>query len=219
MIRSGSMIRWRNVVVIVAPVALVVFSLAHGIDWVMMHGMDYPDPTEFIEYIARVRHRWATVHLAGLVIFPLIGLSIWWMLPPRRIASTISRAALIIFIIVYTAFDAVAGIGSYLVVDFRESLPAAEKPLLTDLVMNFLGDAWLTGWMDTVAGWAWSVAVVSAVVAMLQQRAWRVAVPLVAAGYALKTSHFPPWGAVAGVFLFIAAWQFLVVSAQPEPES
>jgi len=194
---------------ILGPVALIIFSLAHGIDWVMVHGMGYPDPNEFVDYIARVRNRWALVHVAGLVIFPLVGLSIWWMLPPRRIATAISRAGLVVYIIAYTAFDAVAGIGSYLIVDFRESLSAAEKPLLNNLVMSFLGDARLTGWMDTVAVSSWSVAIVAAVVALFQQRAWRVAVPLLAAGCALRVTHFPPWGAIAGVLLSIAAWQFV----------
>ena len=66
-------------------------------------------PDEFIQYIVDIRGRWLAVHLVGLFLFPLLGVAIWLMLPPGRIASRISQMGLAVYIVLYPAFDAVAG--------------------------------------------------------------------------------------------------------------
>jgi len=71
-----------------------------------------------------------------------------------------------------------------------------------------------------VATYGWELGVLGAVVAICQHRGWhqglRIAVPLVLGGAAFAQSHFPPFGAVAGVFLAIAAWQFFATSPTRE---
>ena len=98
-------------IIVGTPLTLIVFSLAHGLDWLVMHGMNDENYDAFIQYIVDIRGRWLAVHLIGLVLFPLLGVAIWLMLPPGRIASRISQAGFAVYIVLYSAFDAVAGIG------------------------------------------------------------------------------------------------------------
>ena len=71
--------RAKNAVILGAPLALIVFSLAHGLDWLVMHGMDVDNYDAFIQYIVDIRGRWLAVHLVGLFLFPLLGVAIWLM--------------------------------------------------------------------------------------------------------------------------------------------
>jgi len=74
--------RTKNAIIVGAPLTLIVFSLAHGLDWLVMHGMNDENYDAFIEYIVDIRGRWLAVHLIGLFLFPLLGIAIWLMLRP-----------------------------------------------------------------------------------------------------------------------------------------
>jgi hypothetical protein len=71
MVRSGA----KNAVILGAPLALVVFPLAHGVDWLLMHGMNDDNYDAFIQNIVDIRRRWLAVHLVGLFLFPRLGTS------------------------------------------------------------------------------------------------------------------------------------------------
>ena len=47
--------------------------------------------------------------------------------------------------------------------------------------------------------------------ALWRESGWRVSLPLASAGYVLAWSHFPPYGAIAGLALGISVWQYLVL--------
>jgi hypothetical protein len=205
-------------VVLGAPLLLIPFSLAHGLDWLVMHGM-HEDYDAFLQYIVDIRVRWLWVHVVGLVLFPLVGLSVWWMLPSSRIASRISRAGLTVYIVVYAAFDAIAGIGSAVVAEHRVSVPVESRPLIDGVMWSLLGEADPTYYLGEVASYAWLMGSGAAAVALWQETGWRVALPLLAGGVAMTYSHFPPFGAVAGAFLSIAAWQFIVIEPRRDPMS
>lgn len=117
----------RRAVIVAAPVALIVFSLAHGADWLVMHGMHDEDYDAFLEYIVQIRGRWLAVHVAGLALFPLLGVAVWWMLPRGRWASRLSRMGLAAYIVLYSAFDAIAGIGSSVAAEYRQGLPPDQR--------------------------------------------------------------------------------------------
>ena len=211
----NSLTRTQRLVVLGAPLMLVPFSLAHGLDWLVMHGM-HEDDGAFIQYIVDIRGRWLVVHLVGLVLFPLLGLAVWWMLPSSRIASRVSRAGLAVYIVLYAAFDAVAGIGSAIVADFRAGMPTDDQPPFDAVMWALLGDADATSYLAGVASYAWALGTGAAAVALWQERGWRVALPLALGGAAMFYSHFPPFGAIAGAMLSIAAWQFLTHRNQTE---
>jgi hypothetical protein len=212
--------RLRNAIIIGAPLALIVFSLAHGLDWLLMHGMNDENDDAFIQYIVGIRGRWLVVHLVGLLLFPLLGVAIWLMLPPGRIASRISQAGLAVYIILYAAFDAVAGIGGAVLAGYREGLPSTEQRTVDGAIWSLMGEADATAYLAEAATYGWDLGVLGAVVAVCQHRGWRrgsrIAIPLVLGGAAFAQSHFPPYGAVAGVLLAIAAWQFFATSPTRE---
>ena len=56
---------YRRAVIIAAPLLLIVFSLTHGLDWFVMHGM-HEDEEAFLAYIVQIRSRWLAVHVAGI---------------------------------------------------------------------------------------------------------------------------------------------------------
>lgn len=212
--------RAKNAIIVVAPLTLIVFSLAHGLDWLVMHGMNHENYDAFIQYIVDIRGRWLAVHLVGLLLFPLLGVAIWLMLPPDRIASRISQVGLAVYIVLYSAFDAVAGIGGAVLAGYREGLPPAERPTVNGAIWSLMGEADATAYLAEAATYGWELGVLGAIVALCQDRGWRralrIAVPLVLGGAAFAQSHFPPYGAVAGVLLAIAAWQFFATSPTRE---
>jgi hypothetical protein len=209
----NSLSRGRRLVVLGAPLALIVFSLAHGLDWLVMHGM-HEDYDAFIQYIVDIRGRWLAVHIVGLVLFPLLGLSVWWMLPPSRMASRISRVGLTAYIVLYAAFDAIAGIGSAVVAEYRAGVPTEDHPVLDGVMWALLGEADATFYLAEVASYAWALGTGAAAAALWQERGWRMALPLALGGLAMWHSHFPPFGAIAGALLSLAAWQFLTHKGQ-----
>ena len=208
--------REKNAIIVGAPLTLIVFSLAHGLDWLVMHGMNDENYDAFIQYIVDVRGRWLAVHLFGLLLFPLLGIAIWLMLPPGRIASRISQVGLAVYIVLYSAFDAVAGIGGAVLASYREGLPSAERPTVDGAIWSLMGEADATAYLADAATYGWELGVLGAIVALCQDRGWRrglrIAVPLALGGAAFAQSHFPPYGAVAGVFLAVAAWQLVATS-------
>ena len=202
-----SLARLRAAVIIGAPLSLVALSLAHGIDWVMMHGVNDEDYDAFIRYIVEIRHRWLAVHVAGLAVFPLLGIGVWWMLPAGRVASRISRFALAPYVVLYAAFDAIAGIGTAIVAGYRHGLPADQQPLIDGVMWSLLGESDPAYYLAEVASYAWAVGTGAAAVALWQERGWRVAIPVALGGAAMFYSHFPPFGAIAGILLAVGAWQ------------
>jgi hypothetical protein len=208
--------RAKNAVILGAPLALIVFSLAHGLDWLVMHGMDVDNYDAFIQYIVDIRGRWLAVHLVGLFLFPLLGVAIWLMLPSGRMASRISQVGLAVYIVLYAAFDAVAGIGGAVLAGYREALPEAERSTVNGAMWALMGEADATAYVADAATYGWELGILGAVVALWQDRGWlrglRIGGPLVLGGAAFAQSHFPPYGAVAGLLLAIAAWQFFATS-------
>src|SRR5262245_51178587 len=56
---------------------------------------------------------WLVLHLVNLVLFPLVGLAAWMLVWGREDrAASVARVAIAVFIPVYAAFDALAGIGT-----------------------------------------------------------------------------------------------------------
>src|SRR5688500_17395702 len=169
-----------------------------------MHGMNDENYDAFIQYIVDIRGRWLAVHLVGLLLFPLLGVAIWLMLPPGRIASRISQVGLAVYIVLYPAFDAVAAIGRAVLAGYRETLPEADRPTVNGAIWSLMGEAHATAYLAAAATYGWELGILGAVVALCQHRGWRrglrIAAPLAFGGAAFAQSHFPPFSAVAGVF-------------------
>ena len=198
---------------IAAPIALVVLSLLHGGDWLVSHGIRIPSPDEWVHYISTIQGRWLMLHLVGLGLFPLLGLVTWWMLPPRGTASQVSRAALAAYIVLYPAFDALVGIGSGILVRYRDTLPTADQavlnPVIEGLLYPSLDVAYVAYLLGPIASTLWGIGAIAAAVAVWRELGRRVRPPLAVAGLTLGFDHSMPFGAVAGIMLGLPLWQFL----------
>jgi|SRR5688572_4027249 len=198
----------RRSVIMAAPLLMIAFSLVHGLDWVIMHGM-HDDYEAFLEYIVQIRARWLAVHVAGLVLFPLLGVAIWWMLPPDGWATRVSQVGIAGYIVLYSAFDAIAGIGSAVLADYRQGLPEEQRGVVDGAIWALMGESDPTFYLAESASYAWLIGTIAAAVALWRNYGWRVSVPLVLGAAVFFESHFPPFGAIAGGLLAVAAWQFL----------
>jgi len=196
-------------VMIAAPGLLFVFSLPHGAEEVLAHPGP-PTPDEWVRYVASIQARWLALHVAGLGLFPLLGLTVLWMLPCNGIAGRISRVALAAYIVLYPAFDALVGIGSYILIQYRETLSTAEQMVINPVIKNFFFDySGVAFKLAAAASIAWGIGVVAAAAAVWRPSSWRVALPLAIAGLAMSVDHAPPFGILAGTMLGAAVRQFL----------
>jgi hypothetical protein len=146
-----------------------------------------------------------------VALFPLLGLTVWWMLPPRGIASRVSKIALIVYMPLYIAVDAVLGIGSSILVSYREGLAEADRAGVDGAFEALFFEPSAIDWLDQGASLSWEIGALAAALALWGNYGWRVSVPLAAAGWVLTNSHFPPYGAIGGLVLGIAVWQYLML--------
>jgi hypothetical protein len=91
-----------------APLLLAIVELFH------------PQPRDLLKLDV---HMWLAVHYAQIALFPLSALAMAWLIRGRTgIAAAISRVALFVFGIGWTAWDSVAGVATGILID------AAHKP-------------------------------------------------------------------------------------------
>jgi hypothetical protein len=217
--------RARLIAMIVAPIGLVAFSLSHGtLSWSEMQHLRNAGLDEWIQHLTTIQGRWLAAHIGGVALFPLIGMAIWSMLPQRGIVSGVSRVALFVYMPLYVAVDAVLGIGSSILIDYREGLAPSDRGGVDGAIEALFFAPSAIDWLDQGASMALKIGSLAAALALWRGYGWRVSVPLASAGYVLARSHFPPYGAIAGLALGIAVWQYLVLeqrvdgrSSQPAP--
>ena len=130
--------------------------------------------------------------------------------------------ALIVYALLYVAVDAVLGIGSSILIDYRAGLaPGIASGQTVHSRRCSSRHRRSTGSIEAPA-LPWKSAHWCAL-ALWRDYGWRVSLPLATAGYVLAQGHFPPYGAIAGLALGIAVWQYLVlqhrVGGQPSLSS
>jgi hypothetical protein len=212
----------RRIAMILAPVGLIAFSLSHGtLSWSETQHLRNAGLDEWIQHLTNIQGRWLAAHIGGVALFPLIGMTIWWMLPQRGIVSSVSRVALIVYVPLYIAVDAVLGIGSSILIHYREGLAPSDRAGVDGAFEALFFAPSAIDWLDQGASIALEIGALAAALALWRGYGWRVSVPLASAGYVLAQSHFPPYGAIAGLALWIAVWQHLVlkqrIGGQPSP--
>ena len=169
---------------------------------------------------------WFTLHMIQTPMVGLVAVGLWLVAEqiddsPKTAAlafAWLSRAATLVFLIYYTALDAIGGIGLGRSILTTEALAANGQltPQQLDGVVLLLN----TMWTDPVVGgvgsfisqtgsWAIFVAALSAAIGLwLTRRSlWPPLLVLVAFGWELQTSHASPHGPIAFALLIIAsAW-------------
>jgi hypothetical protein len=186
----------------------------------------HPPGGDFDAVYEGVRHdvgAWLFVHTVFLLFIPLMAFAVFLLLNGLQSrAATMSRIALVVFLVFYTAYEVTVGLGTGILVDYANGLPASEQAAVADAIQHLNRDAVLADPLSVslVAGvLGWVVAMVAAAVAIRRDGAgWPATVLLGLA--ALFAVHPPPIGPAALV-CFAAAAVLIerrrALQARPEP--
>ena len=157
---------------------------------------------------------WEIVHLGTLIFVPLMaGVVLLLLRGTEGTSAMVSRIALAVFAVVYTAWEVLIGIGTGILVDEVNQLAEAERPIGAVLVEEFT-DSSLIMALEKIGTVAWFVALLAAGVALVRQAGASWLVPALLVLSAVPTAwHVFPFGQV-GLALFIAA-VLVVVRSQP----
>jgi hypothetical protein len=179
----------RGVIWMVLPVALVA--------WAVMAPL-HPDPDTAGGIYAGLHDevgRWLFIHSAQLVLAPFVAFAVWAILRGvTSVAATVSRVTVAVWLVFFSAYDALAGIGTGVLVSEATQAPGEEQAGLVTAVDLFWGSR-LTGtasWWGMVATVAWPVAVGTAAIALRRTGAgWPTTAATAASGLIALHGGFP----------------------------
>jgi hypothetical protein len=178
----------------------------------------HPVGDEFYTAVADALTRWLTVHVGSMIFIPLMaGVMLLLLRDVEGTAALVARIAVAVFAVVYLVFEAVVGIGTGLLVDNIDAVPASER---ADLVEDYIKSS-LVRVFEIIGSLGWIVAAIAAAAALSRRadgrRSVAVAVLLVLSAVPI-TFHVTPFGPV-GLAMFIGAVLLVVRdrSAAREP--
>lgn len=189
----------RRLILLGTPAAGLVLSLLH------------PRPhAPVAAYVGAHLGRWLIVHVAQLGLVALLGVTLWLLVDDLRTAAArVTRVSVVVFLVFYTAFDAIVGIATGVLAALARSAPEGERAAALGLVERFwearLDPSLPVGPLILVGDLAWVASAGAAAVALYQTGASRLAVVLLAiAGVALGIDHPFPTGTI-GMAALLAA--------------
>jgi hypothetical protein len=145
------------------------------------------------------------VHTAFLLATPLLGIAAFVLLNGLSgRAATVSRVALVFFLVFYTAYESSVGIGTAVLVEHANGLPAAEQAVVADAIQDYNRNALITdpSLSMLLGALGWITAMIAAAVAFRRDGAsWPVT--LLIGFAALFAVHPPPVGPI-GLVCFAA---------------
>jgi len=149
---------------------------------------------------------WLFVHVTFLLVTPLLGIAAFVLLNGLSSrAATVSRVALVFFLVFYTAYESNVGIGTAILVDYANGLPAAEQAVVADAIQDYNRNAILTdpSLSFLAGGLGWIIAMIAAAVAFRREGAgW--ALTLLIGFAAVFAIHPPPIGPLGLVCFAVA---------------
>ena len=157
-----------------------------------------------------VRHdvgAWLFVHTAMLFLIPLLGFAVFLLLRGLEgLAATVSRVALVFFLVFYTAYEVTIGVGTGLLVDYTNGLTPADQAVVAGAIQDYnenaiVGDP--ASFSLILGFFGWVVAMVAAAVAFRRAGMGWPATLLLGAS-AIFAVHPPPIGPI-GLVCFAAA--------------
>ena len=151
---------------------------------------------------------WMTVHVGMLVFIPLMAAAIYLLLRGvEGTAAKVSRIALVPFVIFYSAWETLQGIGNGALVDQVNDLAASERAVGAALVQDFAESPFVKdmGLLALPGTLGLIVALIAAGVALHREAGAPLAVSaLLGISGFLIAAHPPPLGPT-GLALFIVA--------------
>lgn len=153
--RSG-----RGVLVFAAPLVWAVLVLFHP----MTEGSS---PYEAIKDDVDL---FLFVHVGQLILTPFLFLAVWRLLDGlTSAAAMISRAALVVWTVFFSAYDSIQGIATSILVDHANGLSGQEQVGVAGAIDHLVKDSALAGDISAfqmVAGASWLVVAIAAAVAL-----------------------------------------------------
>jgi hypothetical protein len=152
--------------------------------------------------------RFLVVHVGMMIFIPLMTVVIYLLLRGvEGTAAWVSRIALVPFVVFYSAWEVLQGIGVGILANELNGLPQADSALREDLVQDFAEHALIGPFsvFGSIGSLGLIVAAIAAGVALYRHAGAPVSVPiLLAISGLLITVHPPPYGPT-GLALFIGA--------------
>jgi len=141
----------RRIIVLGTPLALAILNLFHPSNMAIRPNLDW----------------WMTLHILNLPLFALLGLAAILLLDGERsIIATCSRVLLVIFAVLYPAFDALVGIGSGMMIRFATTLPASQQVPIFLATREFFRFGTPAITIAIVGSMAWLLGILAAAVAL-----------------------------------------------------
>ena len=187
----------RRAVAVGVPATFAVLTLLHPME----------DPWQ----LGNAMNRWMHVHAGQLVLTALLAYAVWFLLEGIQSRSaTIARTVLPVFLITFSAFDAVAGLATgWLALEAEDQTGVARDHTLSSVKYLFV-DNWLAGNLSVLGGvtaLAWMTIAIAAAVALRGAGADRFTVAAMS-GAVLFASHPAPFGTLGLLALTAAAWRW-----------
>jgi hypothetical protein len=163
---------------------------------------------------------WLVVHIGMMLFIPLMAAVVYLLLRGvEGTAARVSRIALVPFVVFYSTWEALQGIGVGILVDRVNGLPQTERATGADLVHDFADNILIRnfGVFGNIGSLALITALIAAGVALHRHAGAPLSVPVLLglSGF-LITAHPPPYGPI-GLALFIAAVLLFVRSQAAGP--
>jgi hypothetical protein len=152
--------------------------------------------------------RWLVVHVGTMVFIPLLAVAIYLLVNGiENTAARVCRIALATFALFYTAWEVLMGIGTGVLIQDVNGLPAAERATGSDLVKAFTDSIFVRdfGVFNVIGSLSLITATIAAGIALRGQAGVPVSVPILLGlcGFMIS-AHPPPFGPI-GLVLFVAA--------------
>jgi hypothetical protein len=152
--------------------------------------------------------RFLVVHIGMMLFIPLMAVVVFLLLRGvEGTAARVSRIALVPFVVLYSAWEVLQGIGVGILANELNGLPQADQALRDDLVQDFAEHVLIGpfGVFGSIGSMGLIVATIAAGAALYRHAGAPVSVPVLLgiSGF-LITVHPPPYGPT-GLALFIVA--------------
>ena len=152
--------------------------------------------------------RWLVVHVGTMIFIPLLAVAIYLLVRGiENTAAQVCRIALATFALFYTAWEVLMGIGTGVLVQAVNGLPAAERATGSNLVSEFTENIFVRdfGVFNIIGSLSLITATIAAGIALRRQAGVPLSVPILLGlcGFMIA-AHPPPFGPI-GLVLFTAA--------------
>jgi hypothetical protein len=150
--------------------------------------------------------RWQVVHVLTLISIGLMAAAVYLLVRNLRgTAATVSKLALLPFVLFYAAWEAVIGLATGALVQQANDAPASERPAMSDGIQALQDNAIVgdPGIVLSLGALGWWTAIIAAALAYRRAGAPRLAWVLLALSLII-VAHPPPAGPLGLVFFAVA---------------